>query len=90
MCGQARRGIMGAAHALEMPFVFGTFSTLPCLSTEMILKLDFASLSVLRDVTDLGVSVCPDAGGRSSDDQAAQPDSVPTAELSRFAGSGMT
>ena len=23
----ARRGIMGAAHALEMPFVFGSFST---------------------------------------------------------------
>ena len=52
-------------------------------------KLYFAS-SVLRDVADLGVSVCPDAGGRSSDDQAAQPESVPTAELSRFAGSGMT
>jgi hypothetical protein len=37
-CGQARRGIMGAAHALEMPFVFGTFSTLSRLSTEMILS----------------------------------------------------
>ena len=41
-------------------------------------------------MTDLAVSVCPDAGGRSSFDQAAQPDPVPTAELSRFAGAGMT